>query len=84
MIEVSKSEIETSYDTNDYTENLVFPGCKLKLIRSGKALQNLTEENCKNIMDAELQHSDLIPARYEGSFFLFWKDLAWLKLKFLT
>ncbi|XP_034178468.2 histidine protein methyltransferase 1 homolog [Osmia lignaria lignaria] len=66
MIEVSKSEIETNYDPNDYTENLVFPGSKLRLIRSEKALQNLTEENCRNIIDAELQHSDLIPARYEG------------------
>nr|XP_012140462.1 PREDICTED: histidine protein methyltransferase 1 homolog [Megachile rotundata] len=66
VIEVLKSEIETHYESNDYTENLVYPGCKLKLIRSEKVLQNLTAENCRNIIEAELRHSDLIPAQYEG------------------
>ena len=45
--------------------------CKLKLIRSEKALHDLQKENCSNIIEAEIQHSDLIPAKYEGRLFNF-------------
>jgi len=44
----------------------VFPGYNLKLIRSDKVTQDLTDQNCQNIVEAESKHSDLIPAKYEG------------------
>ncbi|XP_076765968.1 histidine protein methyltransferase 1 homolog [Xylocopa sonorina] len=65
-IEVSKLEIEKQYEPNDYTENVIFAGCNLKLIRSERALHDLKMKNCANIVEAESQHSDLIPAKYEG------------------
>lgn len=43
-------------------------GCNLKLIRSDKVTQDLTDQNCQNIIEAESKHSDLIPAKYEGDF----------------
>lgn len=60
-------EIEAKYETY-YTETEVFSGCNLKLIRSDKVTQNLTDQNCQNIIEAESKHSDLIPAKYEGDF----------------
>ncbi|XP_078032588.1 histidine protein methyltransferase 1 homolog [Augochlora pura] len=63
---VTESEITVQFNPDDYTESIVFPGCKLKLIRSEKALHDLKEENCINIVEAESQHSDLVPAKYEG------------------
>lgn len=65
-VEISELQIEKYYESNDYTEYLIFPDCKLKLIRSEKALHDLQKENCSNIIEAEIQHSDLIPAKYEG------------------
>lgn len=29
-------------------------------------MHDLQKENCSNIIEAEIQHSDLIPAKYEG------------------
>ncbi|XP_076643359.1 histidine protein methyltransferase 1 homolog [Halictus rubicundus] len=63
---MTESNITKEFESNDYIESIVFPGCKLKLIRSEKALQDLKEENCANIIEAESQHSDLVPAKYEG------------------
>ncbi|KZC07182.1 Histidine protein methyltransferase 1 like protein, partial [Dufourea novaeangliae] len=65
-VQISKSEIEKQFEPSDYTESVIFPDCKLKLIRSEKALENLIQENCVNILEAESQHSDLVPAKYEG------------------
>ncbi|XP_033193848.1 histidine protein methyltransferase 1 homolog isoform X1 [Bombus vancouverensis nearcticus] len=67
-VEVSESElqIENRYKPNDYRECLFFPDCKLKLIRFERALHDLQKNNCTNILEAESQHSDLIPAKYEG------------------
>ncbi|XP_076180856.1 histidine protein methyltransferase 1 homolog isoform X2 [Ptiloglossa arizonensis] len=64
-VEVLKSQIEKQYEPNDYAES-IFSGYKLKLIRSERALHKLKQENCTNIIEAESQHSDLIPAKYEG------------------
>ncbi|XP_017886137.1 histidine protein methyltransferase 1 homolog [Ceratina calcarata] len=47
-------------------ENIIFPGCKLKLLRTETALNDLKKENYASIIEAESQHSDLIPAKYEG------------------
>lgn len=65
-MEISELQIEKYYESNDYTEYLIFPDYKLKLIRFEKALHDLQKENCSNIIEAEIQHSDLIPAKYEG------------------
>ncbi|CAL7950368.1 unnamed protein product [Xylocopa violacea] len=65
-IEVSKLQIEKQYEPNDYTESIIFAGCNLKLIRPERALHDLKKKNCANIIEAESQHSDLIPAKYEG------------------
>lgn len=72
QVEVSESElqIENRYEPNDYTECLSFPDCKLKLIQPKRALQDLQKYNCTNILEAESQHSDLIPAKYEGRLYL--------------
>lgn len=32
-------------------------------------MQELAKQNCQNIIEAESQHSDLIPAKYEGGFY---------------
>ncbi|XP_033323375.2 histidine protein methyltransferase 1 homolog isoform X1 [Megalopta genalis] len=63
---ITELEITKQFESDDYTESIIFPGCKLKLIRSEKVLQHLKEENCVNIVEAESQHSDLVPAKYEG------------------
>ncbi|XP_011497212.1 PREDICTED: histidine protein methyltransferase 1 homolog [Ceratosolen solmsi marchali] len=46
--------------------NINFPNFPLKLIDSNKVVINLVEKNCRNIIEAESQHSDLLPAKYEG------------------
>ncbi|CAK9819988.1 Histidine protein methyltransferase 1 homolog [Anthophora quadrimaculata] len=65
-VEVSELQIEKQYDPDDYNDTVIFSNCKLKLIRSEKALRDLKEQNSINIVEAELQHSDLIPSKYEG------------------
>lgn len=71
-VEVSELElqIENRYEPNDYRECLLFPDCKLKLIQHEKALHVLQKYNCTNILEAESQHSDRIPAKYEGRLYL--------------
>jgi hypothetical protein len=54
----------------NYISNTNFPNFPLKLVDSKKVVINLTEENCKNIIEAESQHSDLLPAKYEGNQYL--------------
>ncbi|XP_017886199.1 histidine protein methyltransferase 1 homolog [Ceratina calcarata] len=65
-VEISALEIAKEYEPNDYMENIIFPGCKLKLLRTETALNDLKKENYASIIEAESQHSDLIPAKYEG------------------
>ncbi|KAK1120953.1 hypothetical protein K0M31_010737 [Melipona bicolor] len=65
-VEVLEMQVEKQYEPVDYRENLIFPGYKLKLIRFEKALHDLRIQNCTSILEAESQHSDLIPAKYEG------------------
>ncbi|CAK9827458.1 Histidine protein methyltransferase 1 homolog [Anthophora retusa] len=65
-VEISELQIEKQYDPDDYIDTVIFSNCKLKLIRSEKALRDLKEQNSINIVEAELQHSDLIPSKYEG------------------
>ncbi|KAG7211023.1 hypothetical protein KM043_016384 [Ampulex compressa] len=65
-VEVPLLEVERTYSPDDYTECAISPTCKFKLIRSDRALSELRSEGCPTIVEAELQHSDLIPAKYEG------------------
>ncbi|XP_011631531.1 histidine protein methyltransferase 1 homolog isoform X2 [Pogonomyrmex barbatus] len=65
-LEITLEQIEAKYETDYYTDTEVFPGYNLKLIRSDKVTQNLTDQHCQNIIEAESKHSDLIPAKYEG------------------
>lgn len=67
-LEITPDKILMKYETDDYTETETFPGYKLKLIRFKKVIKDLAEQFCENIIDAESQHSDLIPAKYEGQF----------------
>lgn len=80
-VEVSESElqIEERYKPNDYRECLFFPDCKLKLIQPERALRDLQKYNYTNILEAESQHSDLIPAKYEGRLYLiFLKTISFI------
>lgn len=55
------------YEADSYMETEMFPGYNIKLIRSDKVLEDLIKQNCQNIIvNAESQHSDLIPTKYEG------------------
>ena len=65
-VEVSESQTEKEYNRTDYARTVIFPGFELDLIRSERALIDLKQENCKDILEAESQHSDLVPAKYEG------------------
>lgn len=65
-LEITPEQIEAKYEADYYTETEVFSGCNLKLIRSDKVTQDLTDQNYQNIVEAESKHSDLIPAKYEG------------------
>ncbi|XP_070169129.1 histidine protein methyltransferase 1 homolog isoform X3 [Polyergus mexicanus] len=65
-LEITSEEIGTKYETDYYTETKMFPDYNLKLIRSDKVVKDLSKHNCRNIIEAETQHSDLIPAKYEG------------------
>ncbi|XP_011344983.1 histidine protein methyltransferase 1 homolog isoform X2 [Ooceraea biroi] len=64
--QVTAEQLRTKYETDYYTETTAFPSFRLKLIRSDKVLEDLTKQNCQNIIEAESQHSDLVPAKYEG------------------
>lgn len=82
-VEVLEMQVEKQYEPVDYAENLIFPSCKLKLIRFEKALHDLRMENCANIVEAETQHSDLIPAKYEGRSHLTSEKIVYFFKKFL-
>ncbi|KAL2750805.1 histidine protein methyltransferase 1 isoform X1 [Vespula maculifrons] len=65
-IEVTPSDYDRNYESDEYIETKIFDEIKFKLIRSDKVLCNLIGNNSVNIIEAESQHSDLIPAKYEG------------------
>ncbi|XP_015122438.1 histidine protein methyltransferase 1 homolog [Diachasma alloeum] len=50
----------------DDTINTAFCGIHLKLVRSDNVAFNLESDEHENIIKAEMQHSDLLPAIYEG------------------
>ncbi|XP_015509326.2 histidine protein methyltransferase 1 homolog [Neodiprion pinetum] len=66
-IEVSHEQLSKKCcEDDDFKECDLFYDVRLKLIHSDKVVIDLQQENCENIVEAESQHSDLIPAKYEG------------------
>ncbi|XP_032666016.1 histidine protein methyltransferase 1 homolog isoform X2 [Odontomachus brunneus] len=68
-LQITSEQIEEKYEGDYCTETKVFPGYNLRLIRFDKIMENFIstwKQNQQNIVEAELQHSDLIPAKYEG------------------
>ncbi|KAI4499711.1 hypothetical protein M0802_005281 [Mischocyttarus mexicanus] len=65
-IELTSFDYGRNYEPDEYLETKIFDEIKLNLIRSDKVLCNLIRNNSVNIIEAESQHSDLIPAKYEG------------------
>ncbi|XP_035718765.1 histidine protein methyltransferase 1 homolog [Vespa mandarinia] len=65
-IEVAPFDYNRNYEPDEYLETKIFDEIIFKLIRSDKVLCNLIGNNSVNIIEAESQHSDLIPAKYEG------------------
>lgn len=66
VVQVTPSRVGKRYEPNEYTENAIHSDCKLKLVKVERALLDLTKDDCPNIIEAESQHSDLVPAKYEG------------------
>lgn len=69
--QITSEQIEKNYEADYCTKTKVFPGYNLKLIRFDKIMEDLIskwKQNQQDIVEAELQHSDLIPAKYEGKF----------------
>ncbi|XP_043269831.1 histidine protein methyltransferase 1 homolog [Venturia canescens] len=64
-IKPTTEQIKSEYRNEDYTEFLVH-NKKIKTIRSENLVLNLSNEDHENILKAESQHSDLLPAIYEG------------------
>ncbi|XP_031787778.1 histidine protein methyltransferase 1 homolog [Nasonia vitripennis] len=65
-IEIPQQYFKKNHESIDYVTNSAIPDFTLKLVDSDKVVIKLTEENCENIIEAESQHSDLLPAKYEG------------------
>ncbi|XP_011300889.1 histidine protein methyltransferase 1 homolog [Fopius arisanus] len=61
-IQISDEQLSREYDTT----SAGFSGINLKLVRSDNVALNVRNEEHENIIRAESQHSDLIPAIYEG------------------
>lgn len=54
------------FDEDDFKESELFQDVRLRLIHTDKVAIDLQHENNENIVEAESQHSDLLPAKYEG------------------
>ena len=67
-IDIPEKYLKKNCEVIDYINNLKLSDLPLKLVNHEKVVIKLTEENCENIIEAESQHSDLLPAKYEGKF----------------
>lgn len=67
-IEISEKELSRKFEEDDFKDSQLFNDLTLKLIYTDKVVIALQHDNCKNIIEAESQHSDLVPAKYEGDF----------------
>ncbi|XP_066583467.1 histidine protein methyltransferase 1 homolog isoform X2 [Prorops nasuta] len=65
-IDVSSALIKRSHVINNYSVCTEFPGITLNYVSSKELLETLKLKNCYGIIEAESQHSDLVPAKYEG------------------
>ncbi|XP_066583468.1 histidine protein methyltransferase 1 homolog isoform X3 [Prorops nasuta] len=64
-IDVSSALIKRSHVINNYSVCTEFPGITLNYVSSKELLETLKLKNCYGIIEAESQHSDLVPAKYE-------------------
>lgn len=79
-IEVPDKFFKKSCPAIEPKSNLGLTDFPLKLIDSEKVVIKLTEENCENIIEAESKHSDLLPAKYEGSI----ESLKWFVVQIIN
>lgn len=70
-LQIAPEQIEERYEADCCTETKMFSNFNLRLIRFDKVMEHfikMQKQNQRDIVKAELQHSDLIPAKYEGEF----------------
>ncbi|EFN78549.1 UPF0558 protein C1orf156-like protein [Harpegnathos saltator] len=67
-LQITSEQIGEKYEADCYGEIKIFSGYNLKLVRFDKIWENFisTWKQNQSIVEAELRHSDLIPAKYEG------------------
>lgn len=63
---INSEELCSNYESVEYDEKKYLPNISLKLVKTDKVVTKLKVENCKTVIEAESQHSDLITAKYEG------------------
>ena len=71
---MTTEQIKKEYYSPDEYIYAEVSGVFLKIIHSDNLVMRLTNKDHKNIIKAESQHSDLLPAVYEGNYrCLIWK-----------
>ncbi|XP_012264959.2 histidine protein methyltransferase 1 homolog isoform X2 [Athalia rosae] len=65
-IEVSSEQLSKTFDNDDFEITNMFCDITLKILHADKVVIDLQHDDCKNIIEAESRHSDLVPAKYEG------------------
>lgn len=65
-VEIPQELLGENYKIVEVAETSVTPDITLKIVCSEKVYVELVEAKCKNIVEAESEHSDLLPAKYEG------------------
>lgn len=66
-IQVTSEQTRKKFTSEDYTEFLVC-NKNIKILRSENLISDLSCDDHENILKAVSQHSDLLPAVYEGDF----------------
>lgn len=83
VIDTSKLEYDNLDFDNDFAEKEVFPNVKIKLINTNAVIEKLKQDNYETVVEAESQHSDLIPAKYEGGNISFIINIQILNFAFI-
>lgn len=65
-IDIPTKFLKKNSEKIEFSLNHKVPGFEFKLVDSEIVVIKLKEENCENIIEAESQHSDLLPSKYEG------------------
>lgn len=61
-----KHSTKKEFKNTDFFYVNIFQDLSLKIVKPDKVAITLKQGNCENIIQAESQHSDLLPAKYEG------------------